>query len=310
MKKILFYFILCFTLFFIGTTAYAGLDDFTGTWKNVDQNTGGITKLRIRVDGSEVRVHAWGKCHPKDCDWGVEKAYAYGPNASSNVISNARVITASYKTKFSRTILVITMAGSNKLKAETYTRFTDNSGRNNYTNGYKFKRVRIQAAVSGTGRPMRPIKPVKEDCISFNPNNARVVRAQGRWKIADGSHWMFDFGNKKNEADKSLRTIKRYRMNQSCFVGRPDPSLKYMLISDSAPAGGLRGEDCISFNLDTIEVENVNGRWKIVDGSHWVFDFEGNEAEARKSFRIIKKHGFNKSCFVGRPDPSFQYLRR
>ncbi|MBW1815501.1 MAG: hypothetical protein JRJ39_18300 [Deltaproteobacteria bacterium] len=56
MKKILFYFILCFTLFFIGTTAYAGLDDFTGTWKNVDQNTGGITKLRIRVDGSEVSL--------------------------------------------------------------------------------------------------------------------------------------------------------------------------------------------------------------------------------------------------------------
>ena len=115
MKKILFYFILCFMLLFIGTTAYAELDDFTGTWKNIDQNTGGITKLRIRMDGSEVRVHAWGKCHPKDCAWGAEKAYAYGPNASSNIITNARVITASYKTKFSRTILVITRGGSNKL---------------------------------------------------------------------------------------------------------------------------------------------------------------------------------------------------
>jgi hypothetical protein len=313
MKKILFCFSLCFLFLFVSTTALAGLDDFAGTWKNVDRNTGGITTLKIKVDGSEVRVNAKGKCHPKDCDWGEVKANAYGPSASSNIQANTRALTVRYKTNFSKTILVITKAGSNKLKAKVYTRFTDNSSRSNYTSEYKFKRARIQAVVPARGRQMRPvqaIKPVKEDCISFNPKSANVVHAKGRWKIADGSHWMFDFGKNKKEADKALSIIKRYRMNQSCFVGRPDPSLQYMLISGSSPKRRFRGEDCISFNLNSIEVKNINGRWKIVDGSHWVFDFEGNEAEARKAFGIIKKHGFNKSCFVGRPDPSFQYLRR
>lgn len=121
---------------------------------------------------------------------------------------------------------------------------------------------------------------------------------------------MFDFGSKKTEADRSLKVIKRYRMNQSCFVGQPDPSLQYMLISGRAPVGKLSGEDCVSFNPGSIEVKNINGRWKIVDGSHWMFDFEGNEGEARRAFGIIKKHGFSKSCFVGRPNPDFQYLRR
>jgi hypothetical protein len=41
-----------------------------------------------------------------------------------------------------------------------------------------------------------------------------------------------------------------------------------------------------------------------------MFDFNANEGEARQTLAIIKKYGFTRSCFVGRPDPSFTYLRR
>jgi len=41
-----------------------------------------------------------------------------------------------------------------------------------------------------------------------------------------------------------------------------------------------------------------------------MFDFGSKKAEADKALAIIKKYGFNKSCFVGRPDPSFQYMRK
>ena len=99
-------------------------------------------------------------------------------------------------------------------------------------------------------------------------------------------------------------------MTQSCFVGRPHPSFQYMLASGRAPYGSYGGEDCISFNPKTAEVKNISGRWKIVDGSHWMFDFARNESEAREALAIIKKYGFNRSCFVGRPNPSFQYMRR
>ena len=150
----------------------------------------------------------------------------------------------------------------------------------------------------------------REDCVSFNPRTTTVRRISGSWKIVDGSHWMFDFGNKKNEAERALKIIKHYGMNQSCFVGRPDPSFKYLLVSGRAPRGSFSGEDCVSFNPNTAEVKRINGRWKIVDGSHWMFDFGSNEAEAREALAIIKKYGFKYSCFVGRPDASFQYLRR
>ena len=69
-------------------------------------------------------------------------------------------------------------------------------------------------------------------------------------------------------------------------------------------------EDCIPFNPNTTTVKNINGRWKIVDGNHWMFDFGNKKAEAEKAYSIIKKYGFTRSCFVGRPDPSFQYLKK
>jgi len=169
-----------------------------------------------------------------------------------------------------------------------------------------------------TDRPRHKIRPSevsrrdvgREDCISFNPQTAMVKKIQGSWKIVDGSHWMFDFGGKKKEAKKALKIIKKYQMNQSCFVGRPDPSFQYMLSGGNAPAGAFAGEDCLSFNPQTTSVKQAQGRWKIVDGSHWMFDFGSNEDEARKALAIIKKYGFTRSCFVGRPGPSFLYLRK
>lgn len=155
-----------------------------------------------------------------------------------------------------------------------------------------------------------PRLTVREDCVNFNPRNTKVEFIKGRWKIVDGSHWLFDFGNKKAEARAALRIIKHYRINQSCFVGRPDPSIKYLLVSGRAPAGSLQGEDCLTFNSRSAVVKRIGGRWKIVDGSHWLFDFGNKEDEARKTLSIIKKYKFKYSCFVGRPDPSFVYLRK
>jgi hypothetical protein len=45
---------------------------FLGLWVNQSLETQNITRLEIRPEGDELLVHAWGKCHPEDCDWGEE----------------------------------------------------------------------------------------------------------------------------------------------------------------------------------------------------------------------------------------------
>ena len=150
----------------------------------------------------------------------------------------------------------------------------------------------------------------KEDCISFNPATATAQQIQGSWKVVDGSNWLFDFGNNESAAKKSLNIITKYRMNQSCFVGRPNPSFQYMLVSGNAPAGALGDEDCVSFNPATTTVQQIQGSWKIVDGSHWMFDFGANKAEADQALAIIKKYGFTHSCYVGRPGPKLHLFEK
>jgi len=47
-----------------------GAARFVGAWVNEDKRTGGLTRVAIASDGDKLKVHMWGKCEPKDCDWG------------------------------------------------------------------------------------------------------------------------------------------------------------------------------------------------------------------------------------------------
>lgn len=154
-----------------------------------------------------------------------------------------------------------------------------------------------------------------EDCVSYNYKTAQVKKIGNDWKIVDGNHWMFSFGNKVGEASRALQIIKAYKMGHSCFVGRPDPSMEYQLTARSqrAPSGNrLRGEDCIAFNNSNVKVKyfQAQNTYKIVDGNMWMLDFGRNRQEAMLALRAIKKHRFNQQCFVGRPQASFKYWKR
>ncbi|HEX8137875.1 MAG TPA: hypothetical protein VF544_09825 [Pyrinomonadaceae bacterium] len=125
----------------VPSTAKAQLSRFEGAWRNVDPATSGLTTLQISTSGT-VKVHAWGKCHPTDCDWGEVTGYAYGPNVSANLSATARAISAVYTTGFSETIMIIRPLGRDQLEASVFTRFTDTSGRTAYTDTYRLARVK------------------------------------------------------------------------------------------------------------------------------------------------------------------------
>ena len=122
--------------------------------------------------------------------------------------------------------------------------------------------------------------------------------------------WMLDFGSNEAEAREALRIIRYYGMNSQCFVGRPNPSMTYWLVNGSAPVVSMPGEDSVGFNPWNIEVRWIGGRWKIVEGNHWILDFGSREDEARQALCIIQKYGFTRICFVGRPNASMTYFRK
>lgn len=174
--------------------------------------------------------------------------------------------------------------------------------------GSRWMRVSTDAIVT---RPLKPLKPPKnEECVRFNLATVGVRQVNARWKIVDGNYWLFDFGSNQAAAHKALNVIKHYRMDRFCCAGRPDPSFSYMLAKGGSPSGSMAGEDCVAFDPKTVTVSKTQGSWKIVSGRHGLFDFGKSQTEARKALAVIRRYEFSRSCFVGRPDADFSYLRR
>ncbi len=123
-----------------GDSVPVRLGDLSGTWKNLDEGTRGLTMLGIRVVDKAVFVHAWGKCQPTDCDWGEVTAVPYARDVSSTPSEATLALAATFKTNFKESVLTI-RPENGSLRVETITRFTDNSGRNSYTATDTFRRA-------------------------------------------------------------------------------------------------------------------------------------------------------------------------
>ena len=269
-------------------TPSSALADLTGKW---DANDGGAYYLRQIGN----QLHWYGERFPTHTRW----SNVFQGNINGNRIEGSWADVPKGHASGSGTLKLEIRENGNVLVA---LQKTGGFG------GSRWTRVGYNSIPSTP--PMPAPAALNEDCVGFNPDSTEVRRINGRWKIVDGSHWLFDFSNKENEARKALQIIRHYRMNKSCFVSRPHPDFEYLTRDGNAPAGPMAGEDCIAFNPHTAQAGNINGRWKIVDGSHALFDFGNKEQDARKALSVIRHYGFNQSCFVGRPGASFRYLRK
>jgi hypothetical protein len=97
--------------------------DFTGEWINKNP-AAGITRISIDQRLDEAIVHAWGACHPTDCDWGTAQTKASGANYGS--------LRVKWDHGFSTTNAILTFGEENRLEIRIKDHFTDNSGRPDY----------------------------------------------------------------------------------------------------------------------------------------------------------------------------------
>ena len=157
-----------------------------------------------------------------------------------------------------------------------------------------------------------------EDCVYFNPDRMTINRTGDRWRLdellPDGrTHQILIAGETSSEASRTLGIVRHYRIDQVCFVGRPDASDMYFLSGGSSPAGAFGGEDCAPINPAGSRVLKEDGRWKIIEdlpeGRYSVEVFP-NPGEAYRALDIWRQRDFRFRCYVGRPDPSVTYYRR
>jgi hypothetical protein len=166
------------------------------------------------------------------------------------------------------------------------------------------------------GNTVKEVDPpfVPEDRIPFNRANVAAVQIGGRWKVAEGSHWLLDTGTSPSEAQRAVEIINHYKLASICCVGRPTcgdvtPMMYWLTDAGRAPSGSLPGEDCIPFDRSKLEVVQVGDRWKVVEGTHWLLDFGPGQGNAIAALHFIRKYRFDQICFVGRPHPPMTYFK-
>jgi hypothetical protein len=110
--------------------------EWSGTWVNQNPNTSGITKFVVVPDGAhKFKVRVFGKCHPTDCDWGTTEMITYKRQDGYYFYG-----TANYAQGFKNTVLTFTLA-EGPVVLESFNRFLDNSGRQNYYTRDQFSHV-------------------------------------------------------------------------------------------------------------------------------------------------------------------------
>ncbi len=128
------------TMLISSLPALADAPDYTtewsGTWVNQNPNTSAITKFVIVPDGvHKFKVRVFGKCHPTDCDWGTTEMITYKRQDGYYFYG-----TANYAQGFKNTALIFTLA-EGPIVLESFNRFLDNSGRQNYYSREQFAHV-------------------------------------------------------------------------------------------------------------------------------------------------------------------------
>ena len=145
--------IIAFSLFYFSQFSALSQDSptsrFLGQWANVNSKTGSVTRIDIRQDNDRIIVHMWGRCHPKECDWGKAIANIQGKD-------NA-LLSVTWNFGFSIKTQELRLLYGSKLELSTHTHFIDKSKRNDYDTKEYFLR-----GLSGRWRRFQ--KPVPVPC--------------------------------------------------------------------------------------------------------------------------------------------------
>ena len=124
----------------LSATTLASINQFTGRWENVDAKTRGITRFEISTMGGKVYFHAYGSCHPNDCDMGEAEATAYAQSVDASLSATAQALTVTSDHDFAETTTIIQIINGNRLRVETFTHFKDASKRSDYLSIETFAR--------------------------------------------------------------------------------------------------------------------------------------------------------------------------
>ena len=125
----------------------------------------------------------------------------------------------------------------------------------------------------------------------------------------------YDLEAAKGQGLRTAFVARPFEMGPNGAVdATPDPSFDFNATSFIELAEQLGAqpvavlEDCVAIAAEAVQVRQVAGRWKVVQGDEWILDFGSNQANAVRARGVIGYYRFDRQCFVGRPNPPMMYF--
>lgn len=294
MKRLATAIALCASASFAQAASAAPLDQYIGTF--ADESSRGVEVVEISRRGSQLRVRVEGSCSPQNCQWGEVDGYAFAPAPSVSVNSDTEVILANFSLSAGDRTLLLSLNGE-QLNVRSLTSFGPGDSRSDYVSDVSLRRQARHR--------------FEEDCINFRRRNLSIERYGSQWRLVDGSSALLVAGRRR-VLERTIDVMNHYRMNQQCFIGRPNASLIYYQNRRRGefPQGALRNENCSAFDPDSLTLRRSGGRgFDVVTEYGSVLFSAPNRREARQIRRLVRQNDLRYSCWIGR-NRVFTYLRR
>jgi len=167
-----------FVIFLFSLTIDAQMSKFVGNWQNTNNQTNGVTRVRISRNGNNAFAHLWGKCTPNDCDWGRRSATKYAPNSTGSEVNNTTALSTSFNSGGIRRFVLFRLIGSTTLEAEVFTTFASGDNRNNYVRKHRFRK----SAVTGVLRAPVHVSPRSGSTLTNFPRRVTLD-----WRAVGGA---------------------------------------------------------------------------------------------------------------------------
>jgi hypothetical protein len=149
--------------------------------------------------------------------------------------------------------------------------------------------------------------PTPLNLRTFDPLKTEIKHVENRWVLLADGAVLREFANREADAREALRLIRMLKLNQHGTVGNP-PVMEYWLSDGHAPFSAEQGLRLVPLDLNTLQIDQADGQWRLRDSHRLLFTFGSRQVDAYLALDVIRHYGFRQLGHVGQFVPSMVYF--
>ncbi|MBM3981130.1 MAG: hypothetical protein FJ304_12745 [Planctomycetes bacterium] len=151
----------------------------------------------------------------------------------------------------------------------------------------------VNAQIDSLTRTGIPIPGVgyTGEMVKIDPRKVEARKDGFEWVVAAGPEVLGRFGPTEWAAREAARTVQDAKYTEFCKLGGT-ANLTFFLRDGKAPTRAPISAQGRTFDLTTLKVQPVNGKWAVTEGGRQLFEV-GSASEGETVVRVLKAYGFD-----------------